>query len=1166
MPSWALRQRERYLLSVLLAVYVGVLLLHAYRSQEELRLATEAGLVTDSRHTAALLADMVAEQRDFVRDLAGSHEVETYLTNKALGMSMRYGLAANLSSMEDSFRNRLARKTVLGGPMYLRLLYYDESGALLVDTAMHQPPLAAPRMSGKGPQVQIDGPHGQILVSTAVIYRGMPSGTLLTVASLSVLSRYLVESSNGVRQLLIDGQGRPLEAAAAALPEAFADSSWPRLPVGPLIPLSSLRSTAAEALRGRYYGVSRTPIKGTPISLITLVPESVIYGDLASRWFFYFAGAAPLILFSAALWVDRARRRASRLEADIVVSNRSRAELENRNEALGLEIRRRQALERELRDSEERYRTYVEHAPEGIFVADSTGRFVDANPSACAMVGYGHEELVGIHVTDLAPSGQAQDHSAMLQAVQQGGAKEVEISLRRKDGSQLVANLRALPLPKDLIMGFCVDISERKRAQAQLQLAASVFAHSLEGIVITDADNRILDVNPSFSRITGYAREEIIGLSPKVLASGRHDKEFYNEIWAAIKERGFWQGEIWNRRKNGEVYPEMLSISTIRNQAGAVQSHIAVFTDISQIKAHEAELDRIAHYDPLTGLPNRRLLADRLRQIIAHTHRTGKPFAVCYLDLDGFKPVNDQYGHEVGDQLLIKLTEALHEVLRAEDTIARLGGDEFVLLFADLGRIEDCCLLLDRVLAVAQRPIALEGVSHRVSASVGVTLCPPDTQDADTLLRHADQAMYLAKEAGKNRYHLYDPEQDRQRDARRLRLERLRQALRQDELVLHYQPKVDLVSRRVIGVEALIRWRHPDEGLLPPSAFLPYLEGTDLEIPVGEWVIESALRQIAAWSAHGTDLVVSVNISPRHLLQPDFARRLQEQLAGHPEVPPSRLELEILESAALSDVARARHALTACRELGVRFALDDFGTGYASLAYFRTLPVDLVKIDQTFVRDMLADPNDLEIVISVVKLGRAFNRPVIAEGVETLEHGSMLILIGCHYGQGYGIGRPMPAEDFQSWEADWSSRRECMEISGTGECQDLSLMVAAQSHLHWVRRVAEALEHPSRSRASDIDPYQCHFCRWYADSGASRYGKLEQFKAIAPCHERVHAIAARLLDLAERGETAKAQGGLADLYAAREELLGHLYGLVGMVSPVPAAGLADGPVCLNEAC
>jgi diguanylate cyclase (GGDEF)-like protein len=442
-------------------------------------------------------------------------------------------------------------------------------------------------------------------------------------------------------------------------------------------------------------------------------------------------------------------------------------------------------------------------------------------------------------------------------------------------------------------------------------------------------------------------------------------------------------------------------------------------TDISQQKAHRADLDRVAHFDPLTHLPNRRLLSDRLKQALLRSDRSGRSTAICFLDLDGFKTINDQFGHGVGDLVLVGVAQHLGTVLRADDTLARLGGDEFVLLLSEIQSTEECTHILDRVLQTTRLPIQAEGQQLSLSVSIGVSLYPSDQADPDILLRHADMAMYQAKQAGKNRYQLFDTEMDRMAHARRAFLDQLECALDGAEFVLHYQPQVDLGSGEVVGTEALVRWQHPTRGLLPPSEFLNELNGSHLEARLGEWVIETALQQLRSWQALGLLTRVSVNISANHLLRADFCERLAQALARYPDVSAAQLELEVLETAAIGEMHQAVDILLACRNLGVRFALDDFGTGYSSLTYLRQLPVHTLKIDQSFVRDMLVDPDDLGIVRGIIELAKVFGRQVVAEGVETQAHGEALCQLGCPQVQGYGIARPLPAGEVPGWCARW---------------------------------------------------------------------------------------------------------------------------------------------------
>jgi diguanylate cyclase (GGDEF)-like protein len=439
------------------------------------------------------------------------------------------------------------------------------------------------------------------------------------------------------------------------------------------------------------------------------------------------------------------------------------------------------------------------------------------------------------------------------------------------------------------------------------------------------------------------------------------------------------------------------------------------------MKEHEQQLEHIAHFDALTNLPNRVLLADRLKQAILQTERRKYQLAVIYLDLDGFKTVNDTHGHDTGDDLLIIISQRMKEALREGDTLARIGGDEFVAVLVDLEQTADCELVLNRLLDAASSPAIINEVELHVSASIGVTFYPQDYVDADQLMRHADQAMYIAKQSGKNCYHLFDIEHDSSIKIQHELLERIRSAHQHNEFVLYFQPKVNMRTGEVIGAEALIRWQHPERGLLPPSEFLPFIENHEIAIQIGEWVIDSALTQISTWQAADLNISVSVNIGARQLQQHDFVTKLLNLLSKYPEINPANLELEILETSALENLNDVSHVIRTCREIGVQFALDDFGTGYSSLTYLRHLPVTMLKIDQTFVRDMLDDPDDLTIVKSVIGLAAAFQRQVIAEGVETLAHGAVLQSIGCELAQGYGIARPMPAIDIPAWVVDWTS-------------------------------------------------------------------------------------------------------------------------------------------------
>jgi diguanylate cyclase (GGDEF)-like protein/PAS domain S-box-containing protein len=583
------------------------------------------------------------------------------------------------------------------------------------------------------------------------------------------------------------------------------------------------------------------------------------------------------------------------------------------------------------------------------------------------------------------------------------------------------------------MLGINADITGGKLAEAKLQLAASVFGHAREGIVITDAQGTILDVNDAFTRITGYGREDAIGQNPRILSSGRQNKAFYEAMWNSLIEQGHWSGEIWNRRKNGEVYAELLTISAVRDEQGKTQQYVALFSDITSIKEHQRQLEHIAHFDALTNLPNRLLLADRLQQAMAQAQRRGQQLAVAYLDLDGFKNVNDHHGHDVGDKLLIHLASAMKDTLREGDTLARLGGDEFVAVLIDLDGIESCVPMLTRLLKAAASPVQIGDAVLTGSASIGVTFYPQtNDMEADQLLRQADQAMYQAKLAGKNRYHVFDSAHDSSLRVHHESLERIRIALENCEFVLHYQPKVNMQSGKVIGAEALIRWQHPEKGMLAPATFLPVIEDHPLAVEVGGWVIDTALTQIEVWHSAGLDLAVSVNVGAHQLQQGDFVRRLLAIFAKHPQVNPTSLELEVLETSALADMEQVSQVIEACHQMGVKFALDDFGTGYSSLTYLKRLRVAVLKIDQSFVRDMLDDPDDLAILEGVIGLAAAFKREVIAEGVETVAHGTALLHLGCELAQGYGIARPMPADQLPAWVTSWQPDNAWSELPWLG--------------------------------------------------------------------------------------------------------------------------------------
>ncbi len=674
-------------------------------------------------------------------------------------------------------------------------------------------------------------------------------------------------------------------------------------------------------------------------------------------------------------------------------------------------------------------------------------------------------------------------------------------------------------------------------SEASLRLAGGVFAHAEEGILITDASGHIVQANNSVSRITGYSQAELIGQTPRLFRSSRQATDFYQELWQTLLSAGAWHGEIWNQRKDGTLYAQRTSISSIRDRDSTITHFIGLFSDVTELKNSQEQLEQMAYFDALTGLPNRLLLADRLKQAVAQSNRRGELLAVCYLDLDNFKPINDQWGHAAGDRLLIEVARRLTHCLRQNDTVSRLGGDEFVLLVNELPSFVECEQTLHRLTEALNAPFTIENEQVQVTASIGVTLFPADSNDPDTLLRHADQAMYAAKQAGRHRFQLFHQPNSPSATEHHQHLQELRSALEKREFVLYFQPKADMRNGEIFGAEALLRWQHPEKGLLAPDRFLHMFEQTGMHLELGEYVLETALRQMEAWVAADLRLTISVNIEAHHLQRPEFPARLQQILAGHPTVSPQQLEIEIVETAALQDLAQVSERIAECRKLGVQFAIDDFGTGYSSLSYLKQLPMQTLKIDRSFVHDMLEDPDDLAIVDGIVGLANAFRRKVIAEGVETVEHGTMLIHLGCDQGQGYCIARPMTGDLLPTWVSNWRAPAAWLEAVHW-PAEDSALLTVEIDHIRWVRQFAAIIEAaPGQSlEIPELDPAACRFGQWIHMDGLRRYRHLPHFADIVPAHDAVHELGMALLALhAENPEAARAR--LEEMFTLRDQLI-----------------------------
>lgn len=657
-----------------------------------------------------------------------------------------------------------------------------------------------------------------------------------------------------------------------------------------------------------------------------------------------------------------------------------------------------------------------------------------------------------------------------------------------------------------------VDISEHKKYEKKLKLSSRVFSDTHEGIVITDANGVVVDVNPTFSKITGYCQEDIIGKKPQILKSGIHKAEFYTDMWQKIDKHGYWQGEIWNRKKNGEIYAELLTISSLKDPEGFVVNYLGMFIDITHSKRQQESIQRMAHYDALTGLPNRALLVDRFNQTVAHAKRSKTMIAVCFLDLDDFKPVNDTFGHDVGDKLLVEVAYRLELAVRKEDTVSRLGGDEFAILLGEIKSITQCSELLERIIRPLCSTYFIDKHPINISASVGVSVYPSDGLELDSLLRHADQAMYQAKQEGKNSYQIFDIKQSQKETLRNIKLQEVKQALTNQELCLYYQPKVNMASGEIIGVEALIRWQHPEKGLISPIEFLPLIENTEVEVQVGDWVIEQAMAQLELLNEQNVNIEMSVNISSMQLINAYFFDNLSEALNRHPNIDSHYFNLEVLESSSLGNLALINSIISNCRDkLGVSIALDDFGTGYSSLSHLRKLPADIIKIDQSFVRDILVDPNDFAIIDGIIGLTRSFNRSVIAEGVESTEQGFMLLLMGCDNAQGYAISRPLPAGKLVDWIKEYRPNHSWQKSSNKKITREERRIKQLELILHqWLKDIEQLLEKDTNEPLDTFDIY-CHFDKWIERLIKEQLFEESWVNQLEQAYNAMHLIAEELI-------------------------------------------------------
>jgi diguanylate cyclase (GGDEF)-like protein/PAS domain S-box-containing protein len=676
-----------------------------------------------------------------------------------------------------------------------------------------------------------------------------------------------------------------------------------------------------------------------------------------------------------------------------------------------------------LRHSEGRLNALIQALPDAVFLKDGEGRWQVVNNVGLQLFRLSGDEWQGKdsrQIAALRPDLKVEMTECQLSdrmAWQNRSLTRNEERIVDAEGGERHWEFVKLPMfnadgSRRSLVVVARDLTEQRRVEENLRLAAQVFENSGEAIMIMDAHSRVVSVNRAFSDMTGYLPAEVQGQTPAMLTSDLHDEEFYQRMWHGLREAGYWQGELWSRRRNGEVYPEWMGISTLRGPDGAVTHYVAISTDISERKASEARIEFLAHHDPLTDLPNRLLLRDRLERAIVQGERTATRVALLFIDLDRFKTVNDSLGHPVGDRLLREAAQRLRQCVRDMDTVSRQGGDEFLIVLTDLKDGDAVTRIAEQILAAMSVPFSLDGHDVAISCSVGVAVFPEDGRDFDELLKKSDIAMYHAKEAGRNAFRYYTERMNIDALERLDLQNRLRRGLEQDEFVLHYQPVLELTTDRIVGAEALVRWNSPEGGLVMPGRFIAVAEECGLIVPLGDWVLREACRQLRRWHDAGHEqLFLAVNLSAiqfrRGSVEESVIRALRDAGAD-----PGSLELELTESILLQGAEHVLASVRQLKSLGVKLSIDDFGTGYSSLAYLKRFAVDKLKIDQSFVSNLPADADNAAIVGAVIQMAKSLNLQVLAEGVENEQAVEHLRSLQCDYVQGYHFGRPVSAEEF----------------------------------------------------------------------------------------------------------------------------------------------------------
>jgi diguanylate cyclase (GGDEF)-like protein/PAS domain S-box-containing protein len=912
-PHWLSIAAGAFLLSMFFLIG------NLYSSQMELRQNADARLVSIGKARATEIGEFLIERRQAAVRLAGSENIANYFSNLDLGMSVRYGLFANLAAIEGRFQAALDEEKYQGQLAYLRLAFFDRNGKAQVDVGASSAPTLLLTGDLAEPNIQIDEKRRLIVASAPVLQKGRIRGVVETVSSLNLLASLVSTNELGQpHEFLLGDDGEVL------LPVERARS--PIVAQGHVLAavqsgrIQALSNVEAPGLKG--YLALRSPIGGTRLSVLRLASEDELYGNTLSPVSVFYIGLFAITLFVLAIGFERMRQNAARLQVKFIESNRHRAELAEHNLALSKEIERREAIE-----------------------------------------------------TDLQRQSEALDNT-----------------------------------------------------NAELRIAAAAF-NAQEGMIVTDTKGVILSANRAFVSLTRYTMEELVGKTARLFRAHRRDAEFYQSMWNSVQSTGGWQGDMSLRTKSGEHCARWLTISAVKNEAGEVTNYIGSYYDISKLKHAEEKIRELAFFDQLTGLPNRVLLIDRVRQALNANSRNKSFGALLFIDLDNFKTLNDSLGHDVGDQLLKKVAQRISRCVRTDDTVARFGGDEFVVLLANLGTQKAKAAALEaeaigeKILSAFVETFQLDPYEYPCTPSVGVTLFSPEDRNVDELLKRADLAMYDAKTAGRNGLRFFDPVMQTMISARASLEADLREDLKNEKLLLHSQPQVDHEGR-LLGAEALARWPHAHRGMVSPSEFIPVAESAGLILPLGASMLKIACLQLTRWSADPTTehLTVAINVSALQMRQKNFVEQVRaviEQTGANPH----RLKIELTESTLVSNVEDVIAKMRKLKAIGIGFSLDDFGTGYSSLSYLKRLPLDQLKIDRSFVKDVLVDPNDAAIAQMIIALSKNLGLSVIAEGVETDEQYAFLARYGKLNYQGYLFGRPLPPEDFETFARAFSPRR-----------------------------------------------------------------------------------------------------------------------------------------------